>query len=58
MDEILLKKIEPILDAYIKENDISLVMDKKNMLGGSTELDITKLIIEKLDKELPSLNLK
>lgn len=56
--QILLKKIGPILDAYIKANDISLVMDKKNMLGGSTELDITELIIEKLDKELPSLNLK
>ena len=56
--QTLLKKIEPILDAYIKENNISLVIDKKNMLGGSVELDITKLIIEKLDKELPSLNLK
>jgi len=33
------------------------VMDKKNMIGGSTEYDITKIIIDKLDKELPSLNL-
>jgi len=53
----LIKKIEPILDAYIKENNISLVIDKKDMLGGRPELDITKAIIEKLDKELPSLNL-
>ena len=56
--EILMKQIKPILDAYINENDISLVMDKKNMVGGLTEYDITKIIIEKLNKELPSLNLK
>jgi len=54
----LLANIEPILDSYIKENNISLVIDKKNMLGGNNELDITKVIVEKLDKELPSLNLK
>ena len=52
------KKIEPIIDTYIRENNISLVMDKKNMVGGLTEYDITKVIIEKLNKELPSLNLK
>tara|TARA_Y100000590_G_C15110559_1_gene784709 strand:+ start:77 stop:601 length:525 start_codon:yes stop_codon:yes gene_type:complete len=56
--QTLLKKIGPILDAYIKENNISLVMDKKNMLGGRPDIDITEVIIEKLNKELPSLNLK
>ena len=56
--EELMKKIEPIIDTYIRENNISLVMDKKNMIGGLTEYDITKVIIEKLNKELPSLNLK
>ena len=56
--QTLLKKIWPILDAYIKENNISLVMDKKNMLGGRPDIDITEVIIEKLNKELPSLNLK
>ena len=58
MRETLIKKIEPILDSYIKDNNISLVIDKKNMLGGNTEFDITNVIIEKLDKELPSLKLK
>ena len=56
--EILLQKIEPIVDAYIKENNISIVIDKKNMIGGLTEYDITQVIVKKLDKELPSLNLK
>ena len=56
--ETLLKKIEPILNDYIKENNISIVVDKKNTLGGLPDSDITKVIVEKLNKELPSLNLK
>ena len=54
----LIDAIDPILDNYIKENNISLVIDKKNTLGGNPETDITKIITEKLDKVLPSLNLK
>ena len=54
----LLEKIDPILNNYIKENGIIMVLDKKNILGGNVELDITNIIIEKLNKELPSLNLK
>ena len=47
------------LDKMLRHLDAMLVvMDKKNMVGGLTEYDITKLIIEKLNKELPSLNLK
>ena len=56
--ETLLKKIEPILNTYINENKISLVVDKKYILAGSNANDITNVVIEKLDKELPSLNLK
>ena len=54
----LLKELTPIIDEYIKTNQISIVIDKKHMLGGLNELDITKEIVEKLDKKLPSLNLK
>ena len=56
--ETLIKKIEPILNTYIKENNISLVMDKKEMLGGNPEYDITKIIVAKLNQVFPSLNLK
>ena len=56
--ETLLQKLTPILDSYMKENNISLIIDKKNTLGGNPEIDITKVIVEKLNKELPSLNLK
>ena len=54
----LIDAIEPILEIYIKDNNITLVIDKKNTLAGNPKTDITKIIIEKLDKVLPSLNLK
>ena len=56
--ETLIQTIDPILDAYIKENSIVLVLDKKFALGGVPENDITTIITEKLNKTLPSLNLK
>ena len=56
--ETLIKKIDPILNVYIKENNISLIIDKNYTLGGSSANDITEVVIERLNKELPSLNLK
>ena len=40
------------------KNNNLLIVDKKNTLGGNPENDITKIIVEKLNKALPSLNLK
>ena len=54
----LLEEIDLILNDYIKKNEISLAIDKKYTLGGTPESDITKIIVEKLNKVLPSLNLK
>ena len=54
----LLEKVDPILNNYIEENGILLIIDKKNVLGGNSKLDITNIITEKLDKEFPSLNLQ
>jgi len=56
--ETLINKIDPILKVYIEENNISLVADRKFILGGHPDYDITKIIVEKLNKEFPSLNLK
>ena len=56
--ETLLEKLKRILEYYIKENSVSLVVDKKYILGGGPSYDITKVIVEKLNKDLPSLNLK
>ena len=54
----LLEKVDPILNNYIEENGILLIIDKKNVLGGNSDLDITNIITKKLDKEFPSLNLQ
>ena len=56
--ETLIKKIEPILKTYVSENNISLVIDKRNILEVNPDNDITEVIMKKLNKELPSLNLK
>ena len=56
--DILIKSINPILSTYIKENNIAVVINKVNTLGGNPENDITEIIVEKLDKVLPSLDLK
>ena len=42
----------------MEENSISLVIDKKLILAGRPDNDITAVIVEKLNKTLPSLNLK
>ena len=54
----LLEKLDPIMKTYINENNISLIIDRKNVLMGNTNLDITNIIVEKLNKELPSLSIK
>ena len=54
----LFEQINPILSKYVQENDISIVIDKKNVVSSNTAFDITEIIVEQLNKELPSLNLK
>ena len=53
----LLDKLNPILTTYAEENGISIIVDKKNVVLGNNNYDITKVIIEKLNKDLPSLKL-
>ena len=45
----ILNIINPILTDYVKTNDIRLVLDKKNVLIGIKTLDITDIILKKLD---------
>ena len=40
-----LNEIEPILNNYMKENSINILLDRKNVFIGKTELDITEKII-------------
>ena len=54
----LLKALNPLLKTYMEENNIRIVLDKQSILLGDIKLDITSRIIEILNKELKSLNLK
>ena len=54
----LLNQINPILEKYSEENNISLIIDKKFLVMGDNDLDITEVVISKLDEVLPSFNLK
>ena len=56
--EQLLNKINPILEKYSNDNNISVILNSKSVLFGSEDSDITKLIVGQLNKELPSINLK
>ena len=54
----LLEILDPIMKTYTEENNISLVIDKKDVLVANTDLDITNIIVKKLNKKLPSLSIK
>ncbi len=55
-DEVL-KNLNPILGKYMEENNIAVVIDKKNVLMGNKKFEITSQIIEILNKEFKSINL-
>tara|TARA_B100001564_G_scaffold352276_1_gene359424 strand:- start:518 stop:1045 length:528 start_codon:yes stop_codon:yes gene_type:complete len=55
--DLMLKNLNPILGKYMEENKIPVVIDKKNVLMGDTKFEITKQIIEILNKEFKSINL-
>ena len=48
----LLKLINPILVEFSKNNSISILLQKKNVIIGKTELDITDKIIKIVNKKV------
>jgi len=53
----LINVINPILADYSKKNSISIIIQKKNIIIGKTELEITDDILEILDKSLKTIDL-
>ncbi len=53
----LLKNLNPIISEYMQEKKIRMVVDKKSILLADQNLDITKQIIERLNKKLKSVKL-
>lgn len=53
----LLKNLNPIIEEFMKENKIRMVVDKKSLLLADENLDITLEITKRLDKKLKSIKL-
>ena len=54
----LLKLINPILLDYSNDKSILFILNKKNLVIGKTELDITDEIIKIINKEIKQFKIQ
>tara|TARA_B100000767_G_scaffold60977_1_gene56774 strand:- start:2080 stop:2613 length:534 start_codon:yes stop_codon:yes gene_type:complete len=54
---LFISTLEPILAEYSKKENISLIMQKKNILLGKSNLDITKDVLEIMNQKKKKINL-
>ena len=50
--DIFFKKINPYIEDFMKENEISIILDKKNIFIANSKYDITNSIIEILNNKI------
>ena len=53
----LLKNLNPIIQEYMKEKNIRMVLDKKSILLADENLDITQDIMKRLNSKLKTIKL-
>ena len=53
----ILDEIKPILEKFSKDNNINIVVQKRYIIIGSTNLDITPHILKLLDEKISSIKL-
>ena len=53
----LIKKLTPILEAYSKENSIKIIVQKKHIVMGSKEYDITKDILSLVNQKIKNIKI-
>ena len=53
----LIKKLTPILEAYSKENSIKIIVQKKHIVMGSNEYDITKDILNLVNQKIKNIKI-
>ncbi len=51
----LIKKLTPILEEYSKENSIRIIIQKKHIVMGSKEDDITKEILDLVNQKIKNI---
>ena len=54
----LISKLSPILEEYAKKNSISLILQKKNIVMGKKEIEITDQILSIANKNIKDIELK
>tara|TARA_B100001093_G_scaffold103659_1_gene95901 strand:- start:132 stop:656 length:525 start_codon:yes stop_codon:yes gene_type:complete len=54
----LIKELNPLIAKYSNDNSISLIIQKKNIVMGKTELDITNDVLKILDKKIQKIDIK
>ncbi|MDB9826073.1 OmpH family outer membrane protein [Candidatus Pelagibacter sp.] len=52
-----IKKLTPILGEYSEKNNLSMIFQKKNIIIGKSELDITKDILEITNKKIKTIKI-
>ena len=55
-NNLLLEKLNPIISNYVEQNSITVVLPKKMIIIGKKDLDITKQILEALDKSIQKID--
>ena len=55
-NNFLLEKLNPIISTYVEKNSITMVLPKKMIIIGKKDLDITKQILEALDKSVQKID--
>ena len=53
----ILKILNPLITSYVEENNIKIVIEKKNVLIGVKNLDITNQLLLKLNKHVKEKNI-
>ena len=53
-----IKLINPIIERYMSENSIAILLDKKNIFIASKNYDITKNLVTLIDKDIKSIDIE
>ena len=53
-----IKLINPIIEQYMSDNSIAILLDKKNIFIASKNYDITKNLITLIDKDIKSIDIE
>ena len=55
---LTLTLVNPIIEKYMTDNSIYMLLDKKNVFIASKDYDVTKNLIELIDNQIKTLEIK